>query len=59
MHTVADRRETPWMWGTAFVLSTFKRCGISKAELSAGTAEYADNLGLSEEVIAEMRGIEK
>jgi hypothetical protein len=59
MHTVADRRETPWMWGTAFVLSSFKRCGITKPELSAGTEEYADDLGLDEEIVAEIRGAEK
>jgi len=59
MHTVADRRETPWMWGTAFVLSTFKQCGITKPELSAGTEEYADDLGLNEEIVAEIRAAEK
>lgn len=59
IRSVAKRRETPCIWGTRYLISTFERCGISEAELDDGQEEYADDLGLSNEVIEEIEGAEK
>lgn len=59
MHDAADRRGVDFQWGTQFLLSTFHGCGLSKQELDAGLGEYADDLGLSGEVTAEVSAAEK
>jgi hypothetical protein len=59
MHTVAESREVPWTWGTAFCLETFDRCGISQEELDAGIEGYAADLGLSHEIVSVLDDAEK
>jgi hypothetical protein len=58
-YSVADRREMPWMRGTAFLLRTFKRRGVTKGYLSANVDAYAADLHLAGEVVDEMRAAEK
>jgi rRNA-processing protein FCF1 len=55
IHTVAQRRDVPFEWGTRFLLRTFQRCGLTRATLDAGQDVYIDDLGLPEEVAAEIR----
>lgn len=59
MHTVTENREQPWEWGTAFLLDTFDRCGISQNELDAGIEAYATDLGLNSEIVAVLEAAEK
>ncbi|MWG35019.1 hypothetical protein [Halomarina oriensis] len=59
MHDAAERRGVDFQWETQYLLSTFYGCGLSKSQLDIGLPEYADDLGLNEEVVADVRDAEK
>lgn len=59
MHDVADQRGVEFEWGTRFLLSTFKECGIEEGELDQGVDEYRQDLGLPESVVAEINDSSK
>lgn len=59
MQTTAERRDVSYQWGTQFLLSTFKQCGISKSELDRGIENYSSDLGLGQDIKKELYSAEK
>lgn len=55
----AEERDIPTIWGTAFVIKTYRKCGISIDEFDNGLTAYVDDVTLPDDVAEELRGTEK
>lgn len=55
----ASERGIATLWGTAFVMKTFKRCGISEADFDAGLSDYIEDVTLPDTVTRELADTEK
>jgi len=59
MKKTAERRDVKTLWGTAFAIQTYQKCGISVEDFNSGTESYLNNVTLSERVADELRDTEK
>lgn len=59
MRTVADRRDVDVVWGTAFAMETFRRCGLTPGEFETGVPGYVEDVHLPDDVASELAAAEK
>lgn len=55
----ADRYGIDTEWGTALVMRSYRRCGISEAVFREGLKAYVDDVYLPDDVAGKLRETEK
>lgn len=59
MKNTAEYRNISTLWGTAFAIQTYKKCGISVDAFDQGVPDYIDDVTINGEVANELRNSEK
>lgn len=59
MKKTAEKRDIRTLWGTAFAIQTFQKCGISTNEFDKGVDQYISDVTLGQDIITELRNTQK
>jgi hypothetical protein len=59
MKKTAERRDIETLWGTAFAIQTYQKCGISVDEFDIGVDEYISDVTLGPDIATELRNTQK